>query len=112
MSFRIGSMGIPLDAIRSLRTAESAVAKWSERLASGLRINSAAEDGAGLAVSRSRLLGAPIEATSAVESRIRDADYALESALLTRNQILQESAIAVLGRANANMSLVLKLLGT
>jgi len=273
MSFRIGSMGISLNAIRSLRAAESLVARSSERLASGLRINSAADDGAGLAISerfradiaslsraqlnvsdgiglaetaqsglseissllsearalavqsssgtlggqtrtqidtqfqailsdidaiaattafgsfnplndaslqvnltvgtsatdtitvsgvdatasgigagglavssqtgagsaitaidtaignvtslaarfgvtenrlesRSRLLGARIEATSAADSRIRDADFALESALLTRNQILQESAIAVLGQANANMSLVLKLLGT
>jgi flagellin-like hook-associated protein FlgL len=61
--------------------------------------------------SRSRLLGVQIEATSAAESRIRDVDYALESALLARNQILQESAIAVIGQANANMSMVLRLLG-
>lgn len=62
--------------------------------------------------SRSRLLGVRIEATSAAESRIRDTDYALETARLTRGQILQESAIAVLGQANANMSLVLRLLST
>ena len=62
--------------------------------------------------SPSNLLGVQIEATAAAESRIRDADYATESALLTRNQIIQESAIAVLGQANANLSLVLRLLGT
>jgi flagellin len=62
--------------------------------------------------SRSRLLGVQIEASAAAESRIRDADYATETALLTRNQITQESAIAVLGQANTNMSLVLRLLGT
>lgn len=61
--------------------------------------------------SRSRLLGVQIEATAAAESRIRDADFALESALLARNQIIQESAIAVIGQANANMSIVLRLLG-
>lgn len=60
--------------------------------------------------SRSRLLGAQIEAHSAAESRIRDTDFALESARLTRSQILQESAIAVLGQANANMRVVLRLL--
>ncbi|HPG25944.1 MAG TPA: flagellin [Myxococcota bacterium] len=60
--------------------------------------------------SRSRLLGARIEATASAESRIRDADFALESALLARNQIIQESAIAVIGQANANLSLVLRLL--
>ncbi len=273
MSFRIGSMGISLGAIRSLRSAESAISRSSQRLASGLRINSAADDGAGLAISerfradiaslqraqlntsdgigiaeaaqgglseissllsearalavqsssgtlggqtraqldtqfqailsdidsiaantsfgtfnplnnsgqqidiavgttagdtitvtgadagasaigvggldiatsgaaasaiasidtaisntsalaarfgsaenrlesRSRLLGVQIEATASAESRIRDADYATETALLTRNQIIQESAIAVLGQANTNMSLVLRLLGT
>ena len=272
MSFRIGSMGISLGAIRSLRSAENAIAKSSARLASGLRINSAADDAAGLAVSerfradiaslgraklntadgiglaqsaqgglseissllsearalavqsssgslggqtrsqldtqfqailsdidaiaattgfgtfnplnddslqidlavgitagdtitvsgvdatasgigaggldvatsgtaassissldtaignvsalaarfgsaenrlesRSRLLGVQIEATSAADSRIRDADYALESALLARSQIIQESAIAVIGQANTNMSIVLRLLG-
>ncbi len=62
--------------------------------------------------SRSRLLGGQIEATTAAESRIRDADLATETALLARNQILQESAIAVIGQANTNMSLVLRLLGT
>jgi len=59
--------------------------------------------------SRSRLLNAQIEATSAAESRIRDADIALESALLARNQLLQDSAIAVIAQANANLSVVLRL---
>ena len=60
--------------------------------------------------SRSRLLGAQIEAHSAAESRIRDTDFAFEAAQLTRSQILQESAVAVLGQANANMRIVLRLL--
>jgi flagellin len=60
--------------------------------------------------SRSRLLGVQIEATSAADSRIRDTDFAVESALLARNQILQEPAIAVIGQANANLSIVLRLL--
>lgn len=60
--------------------------------------------------SRSRLLGAQIEATTAADSRIRDTDFALESARLTRAQILQESALAVLGQANSDQRLVLRLL--
>lgn len=60
--------------------------------------------------SRSRLLGVQIEATTEAESRIADTDFALESAILTKNQILQESAIAVLGQANSSMSIVLRLL--
>lgn len=61
--------------------------------------------------SRSRLLGARIEANSAAESRIRDVDFAAETSLLTRNQIIQESALAILGQANTQSRLLLKLLG-
>jgi flagellin len=60
--------------------------------------------------SRSRLLGARIEATSAANSRVRDTDFALETSRLTRNQIIQESALAILGQANLQSRLVLKLL--
>ncbi len=60
--------------------------------------------------SRSRLLGVQIEVTSAAESRIRDADFAVESTKLARAQILQESSIAVLGQANTDLRLVLRLL--
>ncbi|MEZ4330822.1 MAG: flagellin [Myxococcota bacterium] len=60
--------------------------------------------------SRSRLLGAQIEAHAAAESRIRDADFALESARMTRAQILRESAIAVLGQSNTSMRTILRLL--
>ena len=60
--------------------------------------------------SRSRLIGARIEATSAADSRIRDTDFALETSRLTRNQIIQESALAILGQANVQSRLVLKLL--
>ena len=60
--------------------------------------------------SRSRLLGVQIEANSAADSRIRDTDFALESAKLARAQILQESSIAVLGQANTDLRLVLRLL--
>ena len=51
MSFRIGSMGISLGAMRSLRLAEGQIARSSQRLASGLRINRASDDAAGLALS-------------------------------------------------------------
>ncbi len=60
--------------------------------------------------SRSRLLGIQIEASAAAESRIRDTDFALESARLARAQILQQTSIAVLGQANNDLKLVLRLL--
>jgi flagellin len=60
---------------------------------------------------RTRLLDTQIEATSAAESRIRDVDYAEESARLAKNQILQEAGIAILAQANTSASIVLRLLG-
>jgi flagellin len=44
------------------------------------------------------------------ESRIRDTDVAEESANLVRRQILQQAGAAVLGQANQQPSLALKLL--
>ena len=52
-----------------------------------------------------------IENLQAAESQIRDADIAEEIALLTRNQILVESATAMVGQANLIPQTVLQLLG-
>jgi flagellin len=50
------------------------------------------------------------ENLSASRSRIRDADFALETAVLTRNQILQQAGTAMLAQANALPNQVLTLL--
>lgn len=51
------------------------------------------------------------ENLSAANSRIRDADIAAESAELTRNTILKQAGISVLGQANQAQNMALKLLG-
>jgi flagellin len=51
-----------------------------------------------------------LEGQSASRSRIQDADYALETARLTRAQILQSAGTAILAQANASQSGVLSLL--
>ncbi|KAF1685589.1 flagellin [Pseudoxanthomonas broegbernensis] len=51
------------------------------------------------------------ENLSASRSRIRDADYAKETAELTRTQILQQAGTAMLAQANASTQNVLSLLG-
>jgi flagellin-like hook-associated protein FlgL len=51
-----------------------------------------------------------LENLTAAESDIRDADFAEESAKLTRNQILVQSGISVLSMANQNPQSVLSLL--
>ena len=47
---------------------------------------------------------------SAARSRIQDADFAAETAALTRAQILQQAGIAMLSQANAQPQTVLALL--
>lgn len=51
-----------------------------------------------------------VENLSAARSRIRDADFASETANLTRNQILQQAGTAMLAQANALPQQVLSLL--
>jgi flagellin len=55
-------------------------------------------------------LAIQVENISAAESRIRDVDVAYETAQLTRNNILQQSSIAVLVQANAQPTSALTLL--
>jgi len=50
------------------------------------------------------------ENISAARSRIQDADFAAETAELTRNQILQQAGIAMLSQANSAPQNVLALL--
>ncbi|TVQ31745.1 MAG: flagellin [Phycisphaeraceae bacterium] len=58
-----------------------------------------------------RSLGVAFENTTAAESAVRDADFAAETAELTRSQILVSSSTNVLGLANAQPQNVLSLLG-
>ncbi|MBL0926732.1 MAG: flagellin [Phycisphaerales bacterium] len=58
-----------------------------------------------------RNLSIAVENTSAAESSIRDADFAAETASLTRNQILVSSATQVLQLANTQPQSALQLLG-
>ena len=58
-----------------------------------------------------RSLGVSLENTTAAESTIRDADFATETAGLTRSQILVSSTTNVLALANSQPQNVLQLLG-
>lgn len=57
-----------------------------------------------------RNLSAVSESLSAANSRIRDADFAAETANLSKNQVLQQAGISVLSQANALPQQVLSLL--
>jgi len=56
-------------------------------------------------------LGITMENLMAAESSIRDADFAVETANLTRSQVLVASGGAVLAIANQTPQMVLQLLG-
>ena len=56
-------------------------------------------------------LGVAFENASAAESAIRDADFAQETAALTRGQILAQASTTVLAQANQQPQRVLALLG-
>ncbi|WP_448213122.1 flagellin N-terminal helical domain-containing protein [Colwellia sp. MEBiC06753] len=51
------------------------------------------------------------ENLSAAKSRVKDADFAAETAALTRNQILQQASSSILSQANQRPQLALSLLG-
>jgi flagellin len=51
-----------------------------------------------------------VENVSAARSRVQDADFAKETAELTRGQILQQAGVAMLAQANASQQSVLALL--
>ncbi|MEM9181811.1 MAG: flagellin, partial [Pseudomonadota bacterium] len=55
-------------------------------------------------------LASTVENASAARSRIRDADFATETAELTKGQILQQAGLSILSQANANPQSVLALL--
>ena len=55
-------------------------------------------------------IGISVENNSAARSRIRDADFASETAALTRNQILQQAGVTILSQANSLPQLALSLL--
>lgn len=88
-------------AIESLDDLASTLSDTRARIgASQSRINAA------LAV-----LTASADNMQAAESRIRDADIAMESAELTRYQVLQQTGAAVLAQANLQPQLAALLLG-
>ncbi len=51
-----------------------------------------------------------VENVSASRSRIRDTDFAVETAALAKNQILQQAGLSVLAQANASSQSILSLL--
>jgi flagellin len=100
-SLDIGSGGDVSAAIAGIDSAIDSVSSLRGQFG-------AAQDRLGYAIDN---LSVTSENLSAADSRIRDVDYAAETAALTRNQILQQANLAVLTQANSLPRYALRLLG-
>ncbi|MCB9831281.1 MAG: flagellin FliC [Planctomycetes bacterium] len=97
----IGSGGNATSAITAIDLAISSVASTRGQFGATInRLNSIINN-----------LGVQSENLAAAESRIRDVDVAQETALLTRNSILQQAATSILAQANVQPQAALSLLG-
>ncbi len=86
----ITSMDAALDTINSSRATLGAIQSRFESVTANLAVTA--------------------ENLSTARSRIQDADFAAETAALTRTQILQQAGISILSQANSQPQLVLSLL--
>ncbi len=97
-------------AISTVTSAQSALAVIDAALSSVSTVRG------NLGAAQNRLqstinnLGVSVENLSAANSRIRDVDVALETAELTRAQVLQQAGVAVLAQANVSSQIALNLL--
>jgi flagellin len=103
----VGVSGLAVDTVTNAQSALSG-------LDSAIDTVSSLRAGFGTAQNRLestiRSIAVAVENTSAAESRIRDVDVASETAILTRNQVLQQAGIAVLAQANVSTQSALALL--
>ena len=104
------SSTLQLQDVKSVDTANKAILAIDSALASVSSLRSTFGAIQNRFESTITNLQATSENLSASRSRIQDADFASETASLTRAQILQQSGIAMLGQANALPNNVLSLL--
>lgn len=118
ISFNAGAANSSLEALGMI--AESVSTKEAAQLSLGVvdaamtQVNSIRANFGALQnrlVSTSNNLLIADENLSAANSRIRDTDVAAETSEMTRNNILLQAGVSVLGQANQSQQLALKLLG-
>lgn len=106
----IEALGLVGESVATKVGAQTSLASLDDAL---MRVNSVRAD---LGAMQNRLqstinsLAISDENLSAANSRIRDADLALEVSDMTKNNILMQAGISVLGQANAQSQSALKLL--
>ncbi|MCS6837914.1 MAG: flagellin [Bdellovibrionaceae bacterium] len=105
------ALGIAAETIATKEGAQMSLNRVDDALTSvnAIRANFGALQNRLLSTSQN--LSVTEENYAAANSRIRDADIAAEAAELTRNNILMQASVSVLGQANNLAQLALKLLG-
>lgn len=106
----IGALGVLTESVATKLNAQTSIARVDDAIVSvnAMRANfGALQNRLGSTMTN---IGISTENLSAANSRIRDTDIATETAELTRNQILMQSGISVLGKANQMQQMALSLL--
>ncbi len=106
----VEALGLATETISTKESAQGSLNRIDDALTSvnAIRANFGALQNR--LVSTSQNLLVTEENYAAANSRIRDADIAAETAELTRNNILMQAGVSVLGQANNVQQLALKLL--
>ncbi len=108
---RASSIGIDGDTISTVTQARAALSSLDSAISTVASLRASFGTVQNRLESSIRSLAVAQENTSAAESRIRDVDFASETAELTRNQVLQQAGISVLAQANVSTQSALSLLG-
>lgn len=106
----VEALGLTTESVATKLTAQTSLNRVDDALTSvnAIRANFGALQNR--LVSTSQNLQVTDENYSAANSRIRDTDVAAETAEMTRNNILMQAGISVLGQANNAQQMALKLL--
>tara|TARA_B100000749_G_scaffold280894_2_gene280565 strand:+ start:61094 stop:61927 length:834 start_codon:yes stop_codon:yes gene_type:complete len=105
------SLGLTAESLATKEQAQTSIAVVDDAMISvnAMRANfGALQNRLGSTINN---LNIAHENLSAANSRIRDTDIAEESAELVRNNLLMQSGVSILGQANQNQQIALKLLG-
>jgi len=108
---RASQIGLVGDTISTVTQARAALSSLDSAISEVASLRASFGTVQNRLESSIRSLAVAVENTSAAESRIRDVDFASETAELTRNQVLQQAGISVLAQANVSTQSALSLLG-
>ena len=108
---RASQIGLAGDTISTVAQARAAISSLDSAISEVASLRASFGTVQNRLESSIRSLAVAQENTTAAESRIRDVDFASETAELTRNQVLQQAGISVLAQANVSTQSALSLLG-